>query len=193
MKEWYVRTEEGDVYGPASVESLTAWAEDGRIAPSSFVSKDRIEWMPAQRMDELEMKWLVETEPGKIFGPFNRKVVSALYADGSVPAGAKAYRLHEFAIDEDAPAVEKIVEKVVEKEVRVEVPVEKIVEKIVDLAHIITAEDSFFELFILNFLRCILMESSNIQNLKYCEKKEKCIRVLPVTRFSILKRNKIKI
>ena len=42
---------------------------------------------------------------------------------------AKAYRLHEYPIDEDAPPVEKIVEK----EVRVEVPVERIVEKIVEV------------------------------------------------------------
>ena len=84
MKEWYVRTEEGSVYGPADVESLVAWAEDGRIAPSSFLSKDRISWTPAQQMGALEMKWLLETEPGKVFGPFNRKVVVSLFADGSV-------------------------------------------------------------------------------------------------------------
>jgi hypothetical protein len=132
MKEWYVRTEEGSVYGPADVESLVAWAEDGRIAPSSFLSKDRISWTPAQQMGALEMKWLLETEPGKVFGPFNRKVVVSLFADGSVNERAKAYRLHEFAVDKDAPPVEKIVEKLIEKEVRVEVPVERIVEKIVE-------------------------------------------------------------
>ena len=84
------------------------------------------------------MTWLVETEPGKVFGPFNRAVVSGLFKGGSVSASAKAYRLHEFAIDEDPPPVEKIVEvpveKIVEKvvEKRVEVPIEKIVEKIVE-------------------------------------------------------------
>ena len=31
------------------------------------------------------MKWLVETEPGKVFGPFNRQVVISLFRDGSVP------------------------------------------------------------------------------------------------------------
>ena len=85
----------------------------------------------------LEMTWLVETEPGKVFGPFNRAVVIQLFKDGTLPASTKAYRLHEFAIDEDRPPetrvievpVERVVEKIVEKEVRVEVPVEKIVEK----------------------------------------------------------------
>ena len=128
-KEWFVRTEDGKVYGPAGIENLVAWARDGRIGPSSFVSKDRIAWTPAQMMACLEMHWLVEMEPGKVFGPFNREAVSELCRGGSIPATAKLYRLHELPIDQDPPPVEKIVEKEVIKEVRVEVPVEKIVEK----------------------------------------------------------------
>ena len=126
-KEWYVKAVDGNVYGPASLSSLVTWAKDGRIEPTSFISQDRKSWRPAQAMSELEMKWLVEVEPGKVFGPFNRAVVIGLFKDDSVAGTAKAYRLHEFAIDEDPPPVEKIVEKEVIKEVRVEVPVEKIV------------------------------------------------------------------
>ena len=152
-----MRMSDGNVYGPADVASLVSWAEDGRIDPSSSLSKDRIRWTPAQLMDELEMKWLVELEPGKPLGPYNRKYLVASIADGSLPAETKAYRLHEFPIDEDPPPtivekevikevpvekivekivevpVEKIVEKIVEVEKRVEVPVEKIVEKIVEV------------------------------------------------------------
>ena len=131
MKEWYVRTSDGNVYGPADKASLVSWAEDGRIDPLSSLSKDRIEWTPAQLMDELEMKWLVELAPGKPLGPYNRKYLIASHADGSLPGGAKTYRLHEFPVDQDPPptVVEKIVEKMVEVEKRVEVPVEKIAEK----------------------------------------------------------------
>ena len=126
-KEWYVRMSDGNVYGPADVASLVSWAEDGRIDPSSSLSKDRIRWTPAQLMGELEMKWLVELEPGKPLGPYNRKYLVASIADGSLPAETKAYRLHEFPIDEDPPPT------IVEKEVIKEVPVEKIVEKIVEV------------------------------------------------------------
>ena len=129
-RKWYVRTEDGKVYGPADVTSLSLWVQDGRIEPAAFVSQDRKSWVPAQLMPELEMKWLVEVEPGKVFGPFNRAVVIRLSREGELPPEAKIYRLHEFAITEDPPPVEKIVEKIVEK--RVEVPVEKIVEKIVE-------------------------------------------------------------
>ena len=155
MKEWYVRMSNGNVYGPADVASLVSWAEDGRIDPSSSLSKDRIKWTPAQLMDELGMKWLVELEPGKPIGPYNRKFLISSHAEGSLPNRAKLYRLHEFPIDQDPPPtvvekevikevpVEKIVEvekrvevpveKVVEKEVVKEVPVEKIVEKVVEV------------------------------------------------------------
>ena len=141
---WYVRSAEGTVYGPSDRETLAQWAREGRIDPSGFVSQDRLEWIPAQLMAELEMTWIVEAEPGKFFGPFNREVVIRLAADGQLPPGATVYRKHEYAPDEDPPPVieekivevpvevEKIVEKIVEKEVRVEVPVEKIVEKIVE-------------------------------------------------------------
>ena len=146
-KSWYIRAADGKVYGPAGIDALVLWAQDGRIEPASFVSRDRKSWMPAQTMPELGMSWLVELEPGKVFGPFNRAVVIRLSHAGDLPATAKVYRLHEFAVDQDPPPVEKIVEKevrvevpvekivekVVEKEVRVEVPVEKIVEKIVEV------------------------------------------------------------
>ena len=129
--EWYVKAEDGNVYGPATVAALTEWAKEGRIQPSCTLSRDRIKWVPAQTMPELEMKWLVEPEPGHVFGPFNRVFVIRLFKDGSASPDAKVYALHELPVEEDPPP--KVVEKIVEKEVRVEVPVEKIVEKIVEV------------------------------------------------------------
>jgi len=143
--DWFVRTADGNVYGPADGPTLVRWAEDGRIEPTSFLSQDRISWTPAQKMAVLGMDWLVEVAPGKVFGPFNRAVVIRLFADRTVPDGAQAYRRWSLPADQDPPPVvvekeirievpvEKIVERIVEKEVRVEVPVEKIVEKIVEV------------------------------------------------------------
>ncbi len=124
-RDWFVKSVDEKVYGPAKISKLVEWAKDGRIEPTGFVSVDRVEWLEACTVDALEMKWLVEVSPGDVFGPFHRELVISLFKNGTVPATARAYRLHEFPIDQDPPPVEKIVEK----EVRVEVPVEKIVEK----------------------------------------------------------------
>jgi len=127
--KWYVRSSDGKVYGPADLDALVTWAREGRIEPGGFVSRDRKSWVPAQLMPELEMKWVVEAEPGKFFGPFNRKMVEYLAQVGSIPSGAAIYRRHEQPVDQDPEPVTVEVEKIVEK--RVEVPVEKVVEKVV--------------------------------------------------------------
>ena len=138
-QDWYVRSPDGHVYGPTDAATLVTWAEEGRVEPGGFVSRDRRKWIPAQLMPELEMTWVVEAEPGKFFGPFNRKMVVGLSKGGLIPQGASIYRRHDLAPDEDPPPVEKIVEKRVEVPVekivekRVEVPVEKIVEKRVEV------------------------------------------------------------
>ena len=123
-----MKTADGNVYGPADVASLVKWAEDGRIDYSVSISKDRISWSPAHLMRELAMEWLVEVEPGRVLGPYNRRYMIASRNDGSLPEEMRLYRLHAFPIDQDPPP--RVVEKVVEK--IVEVPVEKIVEKIVE-------------------------------------------------------------
>lgn len=129
IEEWYVRAADGKVYGPAARETLKVWAREGRIAPSGYVSRDRKQWIPAQMMQELEMCWVVEAEPGKFFGPFNRAVVVRLAAAGEIPGQASVYRRHFLPVDKDPEPV--VVEKIVER--RVEVPVEKIVERIVEV------------------------------------------------------------
>jgi len=129
---WYVKTDEGKVYGPADENKLMTWATEGRIDSASFVSQDRLSWLPAQKMPVLGMKWLIETEPGKVFGPFNRAVAIRLFRENDVPSTAKAYCLHEFAIDQDPPPVVKEVTKEVPVEKIVKVPVEKVVEKVVE-------------------------------------------------------------
>ena len=143
-RNWFVKSVGGKVYGPAKISKLVEWAKDGRIEPTGFVSVDRVEWLEACTVEALERNWVVEVSRGDVFCPFHRELVISLFKDGTVPATAHAYRLHEFPIDQDPPPVEKIVEKevrvevpvekVVEKEVRVEVPVEveKIVEKVVE-------------------------------------------------------------
>lgn len=129
-EQWYVRSEEGMVYGPTDIATLGTWAQEGRIEPSGYISQDRKSWMPAQLMKELEMCWVIEAEPGKFFGPFNRQVVIKLSKNGEIPEGASIYRKYTIDVEKDPEPV--IVEKVVEKRVEVPVEVEKIVERVVE-------------------------------------------------------------
>ena len=135
-ESWYVKGSDGQVYGPADMASLVVWASEGRIEPNGFVSRDRRSWILAPRLPELEMHWVVETEPGKYYGPFNRQVVNRLAANGSIPQGAFVYRRHLLPVDRDPDPVRVEVpvevEKIIEKRVEVPVEVEKIVEKIVE-------------------------------------------------------------
>ncbi len=137
-REWYVRTADGSVYGPADVASLVSWAEDGRLDADTSVSRDRVSWTPAPLMDELAMSWLVEIKPGKVIGPFNRRYLIDSSATGVLPPEARVYRRHDMRVADDPPpaVVEKIVENrvevPVEKIVVKEVPVEKVVEKVVE-------------------------------------------------------------
>lgn len=143
--EWYFRSADGNIFGPAGIDDLICWAQEGRITPDGFVSRDRRRWRSAPSLAQLGMRYVVESERGKIFGPFHENVVRKIREEGTLPKSAKIYSLLDsFPAEEkkiraakikvvekrvEVP-VEKIVEKVVEK--RVEVPVEKIVEKVVE-------------------------------------------------------------
>ena len=103
--EWYVKTDDGNVYGPADLPTLVKWAKDGRIEPTSFVSSDRAKWIPAPLMRGLDMKWIVETEIGKLFGPFHHDVVSRLINEKLVPPTARIFRLYDGEQETGAVAV----------------------------------------------------------------------------------------
>ena len=133
-EEWYFKNADGSVYGPTDIASLALWAKEGRVTPGGFVSRGGREWVSAPSVPNLGMAWLVETEPGKWYGPFHADVVKGLSAKGALPAGTRVYRMcpeGAGALERAAkPEAPKTVTKIVEK--RVEVPVEKVVEKIVE-------------------------------------------------------------
>ena len=91
--EWFVRAADGKIFGPIDAETLVAWARDSRIEPSFAVSNDRENWLAAPLVAELGMTWLVETEPGTFYGPFNRAVVDSLLQAGTLSKSARLYEL----------------------------------------------------------------------------------------------------
>ena len=81
---WRVRSDKGDLFGPADIETLQAWARDGRLAPTSTVSEDNQNWVPVTSITEIEMDWLAEMGPGAFFGPIHKNAISTLIRDGSI-------------------------------------------------------------------------------------------------------------
>ena len=91
--EYYVRGADEKVFGPVAMKTLVEWAGDSRIDPTSAVSTDQKTWLAAPLIPELEMTWLVETEPGTFYGPFNRRVVDSLLESGTIARDARLYVL----------------------------------------------------------------------------------------------------
>ena len=83
-QQWFLKIDEGSVFGPASLQELRAWAEQGRIAPGNEISSDRKKWIPAEDLSELEMVWKIRLEAGEWFGPLNIRVLRDLLNDGTV-------------------------------------------------------------------------------------------------------------
>ncbi len=92
---WYLRSEGGPIFGPAHIDVLREWAEQGRIGPDSLVSADRVSWAPAYTRPELEMDWMVDGGVGaESIGPINLKALRDLLLDGSVGSGASLVNRH---------------------------------------------------------------------------------------------------
>ena len=68
---WFLKIDDGSVFGPVDPKDLRSWAEQGRIAPGNLVSQDQKDWKAAELIPELEMFWMVELVDGTFFGPLN--------------------------------------------------------------------------------------------------------------------------
>lgn len=85
---WHLRTPEGAVYGPARVDALRQWAEQGRIGPGCHVSADGTDWMPAEALKALDLCWQVDLGQASFYGPLNLAAVMDLFREGAIPAEA---------------------------------------------------------------------------------------------------------
>lgn len=93
---WYVKTSDGQLYGPVDEASLLAWAREGRIEPTSMLSPDREQWVPISCKRELEMDWIVEQGQSGCFGPFHRDVIRALITNGQIQPTDRIYKRMSF-------------------------------------------------------------------------------------------------
>lgn len=86
---WYLKLDDGSLFGPTSEDTLYQWACLCRIGPDHALSRDRQTWIAARDIPALRMDWSVELVDGSAFGPINVFAVPALVADGSVSPDAR--------------------------------------------------------------------------------------------------------
>jgi hypothetical protein len=106
---WRVRTDKGDIFGPADIDTLKLWARDGRLAPTNEISDDGQVWTPVTSMHELEMDWVAEVTSGSFYGPIHRDALAELLREGSVSSAAPVFRRsnpHARSVSEREQALE---------------------------------------------------------------------------------------
>lgn len=79
---WFLRKSNGVEYGPTDLETLRAWAADGRIAPDDLISRDHENWTPAPEEMLLEIEWVVEGADGDVGGPFHLRTCAEWLREG---------------------------------------------------------------------------------------------------------------
>lgn len=77
-QRWFVRDGDGNVYGPADMQTLKAWCLDGRIEPDNELSHDQKTWVSAPSVPELEMNWYARMDDGTLIGPFPLELIPGL-------------------------------------------------------------------------------------------------------------------
>ncbi|MDA0990912.1 MAG: hypothetical protein O3A51_09190, partial [Verrucomicrobia bacterium] len=68
---WYLKQDDGSVYGPVSLDVLVEWAADCRIGPGHQASTNKVDWVTVTTLSELRMVWMVTLEDGSVYGPLN--------------------------------------------------------------------------------------------------------------------------
>ncbi len=98
---WMVRNEQGETFGPVDLQTLKAWAMDGRLAPTNEISENGSQWRPVTGDRALEMDWVAEVSPGVFYGPIHLRAMEELIRDGSI-SGASPLFFRRDADDRQA-------------------------------------------------------------------------------------------
>jgi hypothetical protein len=110
---WYLKRNDGEVYGPVDLPTLQLWAMDGRVAPDDKISADLEKWAPVSDLAELSMKWNVELRDGSTYGPIHLLALRDLIYEGSVSRRAK---IKHKQSGEEAVAGEALLFELIETE-----------------------------------------------------------------------------
>ncbi|MFU8780615.1 MAG: OmpA family protein [Kiritimatiellia bacterium] len=85
--EYYLRTADGQEYGPAKLDRIQLWCREGRISPDQMISEDATQWLPVIDMPELGFDWLIVLADGTEAGPYHLAMLQEQTAAGNIPPG----------------------------------------------------------------------------------------------------------
>jgi chromosome segregation ATPase len=72
---WYLKADDGQIYGPIEINQLRDWADNCRIAPGNQISQDKTNWKAVETVPALGMEWMLELASGRTFGPISKEAV----------------------------------------------------------------------------------------------------------------------
>ncbi len=109
---WYVKNDDGKVFGPADDAKILSWVKEGRIDPFAGVSNDLKTWKLASLEPSFEMDWIIENDPGQFYGPTHRAVVDDLVNSGALSSSCRIYRdYHDGSAEKEAAAARAAAEQ----------------------------------------------------------------------------------
>jgi len=91
---YFLRTAEGEEYGPASLDTIQLWCQEGRIGPDQMISGNQQDWLPVTEMDELAFDWILVLEDGTELGPFHLSMLEEQLREGNIPPDATFLHRH---------------------------------------------------------------------------------------------------
>lgn len=108
---WMIKNAEGQIFGPASLETIKEWAAGGRIGPLDEISTDKQSWQGVRTLPELELHWVAEIEPGSFYGPVHRRALEELVQQGVVSDTAVLFKLTTIATDNQSQSLQQEVKQ----------------------------------------------------------------------------------
>ncbi len=84
MTVWYLRKSDGQIYGPAALADLQAWAADGRIEPGDSVSTDQARWIAPEQIPDLQLEYEALLDQGNAYGPLHLQALRTLVQEESI-------------------------------------------------------------------------------------------------------------
>ncbi len=90
----YLRTPDGEEYGPADIQTIRTWCQEGRIGPDQVASSNRQDWTPVTEIPELEFDWLLILADGTEAGPFHIAILEEQAREGNLPEGSYLRNRH---------------------------------------------------------------------------------------------------